>query len=339
MTIELKSGKVFIKSLEIENEVISAYLSSHPKRDFDKIISRALGIGILAEIKGDIATFLQETEGTLANKLGVLQSLYDLRKIRFNETTQKGTFAEGEVIYALRNMAKNLGYEDDIADASTISGAIPKNKTGDILIRLEQSDKIIGVEVKLDKSVGYGDLLKRDPISRTDTAISQLAETAANRNSNVNIIIFDMSNADPTITKRCINGISFEPGLGFIVLIDTLKSDFKSLGVAYSLAREITMSQRSENTLDQNILRLMLMQVVKLFTDYSSIKNEADNIKKSADRILETSEKTRILTEHSVAILKNYLDTGRLTKTELLEYFQANDASEELKQFRKNLAI
>lgn len=340
LSIEVKENKIIIKSLEIDNEVAAEFLQSHPKRDHETIVSRALGIGILAEIKGEIANFLHETESDLGNRLGILQTLYDLRNIRFNETSQKGVLAETVVIEALRDISKNLGFEDDIADASTVAGKIPRNKTGDVLIRLNgDEDKVVGVEVKLDKGVSYGDLLKRDPLAKTDTAISQLAETAANRGSNVNIIVFDVSNADNSVMQRCINGITYEPGLGFIVLIDTLKADFKSLGVAYSLSREITLSKTHQDDLDQNLLKLMLMQMVKLFTDYSSVKSEADSIKKSAGRIIEISERTRLLAEHSAAILSKYLDTGKLTKIEVLEYLQANEPREELNRFKKDLGI
>ena len=79
--------------------------------------------------------------------------------------------------------------------------------------------------------------------------------------------------------------------------------------------------------------------MMKLFTDYSSVKSKADSIKKSAGRIIEISERTRLPAEHSATILSNYLDTGKLTKIEVLEYLQANEPREELNRFKKDLGI
>lgn len=340
MSVEIKENKIFIKSLEIDNEIVAEFLRSNPQKDHYDIMSRAIGIGILAQIKGEIANFLYATESELKNNLGKLQTLYELRNIRFEETSKKGILAEKVVIEALQDISEKLEFQDVIFDTSAYPGEIRRNKTGDILIYLKGDErKRIGIEVKLDKGVSYGELLKRDPLAKTDTAISQLIETSANRSSDVNIIVFDVSNADSSVIQRCVNGITYEAGLGFIVLIDTLKADFKSLGVAYSLSRELTLSKTHHNDLDQSILKLMLLQIVKLFSDYSAVKREADSIRKSADRIIEMSEKTRLLVQHSVEILSKYLDTGKLTKIEVLEYFQANESREELNQFKKNLGM
>ena len=89
----------------------------------------------------------------------------------------------------------------------------------------------------------------------------------------------------------------------------------------------------------QDGLLKMLMQMMKLFTDYSSVKSKADSIKKSAGRIIEISERTKLPAEHSATILSNYLDTGKLTKIEVLEYLQANEPREELNRFKKDLGI
>ena len=48
-----------------------------------------------------------------------------------------------------------------------------------------------GVEIKIDQSIAYGELINRSPLAKSDTALSQLIETSANRSSKLNIIVFD----------------------------------------------------------------------------------------------------------------------------------------------------
>ena len=158
MAIQLRNNQLSIKDIVIENDLVAEYLSSLPASEREAAVIRALGIGIMAEMKGEISHFLRETEGELGKHLTSLKALYDLRELRFRETSGKGTVAEGQVLEVVRDFASSAGFGDDeVIDASTTSGAIRNNKTGDVLVRVDgDPDCVIGIEVKLDKGVRLG---------------------------------------------------------------------------------------------------------------------------------------------------------------------------------------
>src|SRR5690606_23902273 len=101
------------------------------------------------------------------------------------------------------------------------SGSLPRNKTGDIICRLNgDSDLRVSIECKFDKSIRLGEIEKKDIFTRrTDTVWSQLIESDANRNSKVSIIVFDISLVDNSILKVFEN-VGYIPSIGFIAIID-----------------------------------------------------------------------------------------------------------------------
>ncbi len=154
-----------------------------PESRREQATVKAIGIGVLAEIKGEIAQFLNETEGELGKQLASLKTLYELRELRFKETSGKGEKAEQKIMQALAEIQTAANYDsDEIVDLSTQRGQLSRNKTGDVLVAIEGKDDCsIGFEVKLDKGVKLGLLDNRDPAAQTDTAIGQLLEMRANR--------------------------------------------------------------------------------------------------------------------------------------------------------------
>ena len=247
--------------------------------------------------------------------------MLELKNIRFEETASKGFDAEVEVITVLRRLADQFNFkEDKIDDTSKMDGNIKGNKTGDILIQIDgDENQQIGLEVKLDKSVNFGSLLNVITY-KSDTALAQLIETSANRKSKLNIIVFDEEKVDNTIKKEAKEGITYIPHIGFIVIVSTQKNDFKNLALAYVLSRELILSKSDFKKINTNHLKLMLQQLVKVLNDYQTVKNEAENIKKSAQKILDQSHKTRLLVEHSAQYLLKYLDKGEMSEDELWSY-------------------
>ena len=125
---------------------------------------------------------------------------------------------------------------------------------------------------------------------------------------------------DNTIKKEAKEGITYIPHVGFIVIVSTQKNDFKNLALAYVLSRELILSKSDFKKINTNHLKLMLQQLVKVLNDYQTVKNEAENIKKSAQKILDQSHKTRLLVEHSAQYLLKYLDKGEMSEDELWSY-------------------
>ena len=113
MSVKVKNGVFQVEKLEIENSVVVEYLTGLPDREREAAVVRAIGIGVLAEIKGEIAQFLNETEGELGQRLASLKALYELRELRFRETSGKGEQAERQVLQALTDIQTSLGFEQD----------------------------------------------------------------------------------------------------------------------------------------------------------------------------------------------------------------------------------
>ena len=55
MPIQLRNNQLSIKDIVIENELVAEYLSSLPASEREAAVIRALGIGIMAEMKGEIS--------------------------------------------------------------------------------------------------------------------------------------------------------------------------------------------------------------------------------------------------------------------------------------------
>ncbi|NRP96261.1 hypothetical protein XMG59_002385 [Marinobacterium sp. xm-g-59] len=255
MAISYRNGVLHLQDVSIENPLVSEYLESLPATEREEAVIRALGIGVMAELKGEISHFLHETEGHLGKHLSNLKSLYELRSMRF-QTAGKGGDAEQQVMDVLNEFKEKAGFnEDQVKDLSRVTGQIPRNKTGDVLVEVNgNSDTAIGIEVKLDKGVKLGEILERDPTAKSDTAVSQLLETAANRNTAVNIIVFDEDSVDATVSKQCVDGVRYLGGIGFIVIVSTRRNDFRTLALVYLLARDLVLAAPKQAIADHHVL-------------------------------------------------------------------------------------
>ena len=57
-----------------------------------------------------------------------------------------------EVLEVMREFASSAGFKDEVIDASNL-WCNRNNKTGDVLVRVDGNQDVIGIEVKLDKGV------------------------------------------------------------------------------------------------------------------------------------------------------------------------------------------
>jgi hypothetical protein len=334
MAISYRNGVLHIQDVSIENPLVSEYLESLPTTEREEAVIRALGIGVMAELKGEISHFLHETEGQLGKHLSSLKSLYELRSMRF-QTAGKGGDAEQQVMDVLNEFKEKAGFNDDqVIDLSRVTGQIPRNKTGDILVEVNgNSGTAIGIEIKLDKGVKLGEILERDPIAKSDTAVSQLLETAANRNTAVNIIVFDEDSVDATVSKQCVDGVRYLGGIGFIVIVSTRRNDFRTLALVYLLARDLVLAGPKQAIADHHVLERIVERLVLVLNDYSTTRKDAEAIIKSANKIITQSERTLRLAENTRDYLKSYLETGELSREQMLDFYQARGVAELMKEF------
>jgi hypothetical protein len=338
MTVSLRNGVLQIQDISIENPLVAEYLETIPAAERENAVIRALGIGVMAELKGEIGHFLHQTEGELGKHLSSLKALYDLRSMRF-QTSQKGADAEVQVISVLNDFKDKAGFlKDEVRDLGRLVGAIPRNRTGDVLVEVDGDPrKAIGIEVKLDGGVKMGEILNRDPIAKTDTAVGQLIETAANRNTTLNIIVFDEDSVDTTVSQQCVEGIRYLAGIGFIVIVSTRRNDFRTLALVYLLARDLVLAEPKQAIADHHVLEKIVERLVQVLNDYTSTRKDAETIIKSARKIISQSERTLRLVENTRDYLKHYLETGELSQQQMLEFYQAKGVAELMRDFEREV--
>ena len=89
MAVKLRNGVIDIDKIQIDNAIVTEYLAGLPESRREEAIVKAIGIGVLAEIKGEIAQFLNETEGELGKHLASLKTLYKLQAAKVKKPSSK----------------------------------------------------------------------------------------------------------------------------------------------------------------------------------------------------------------------------------------------------------
>ena len=159
----------------IDNEIVFNYFDKIPIEQRDKTLFRALYIGVLALMEDRFSAFLANTSNELGTQLENLKIIFDMKKEIFYKTAQqKGTIAESEIETSLKEYLEQRKIKDEVILTGTDSGKISRNKTGDIVCKLDGSDKKIVIESKFDKKKSSG-------TSRTAMAL-QLCSSAASTN-------------------------------------------------------------------------------------------------------------------------------------------------------------
>jgi hypothetical protein len=327
MAIKLQKDTLEIKNIQIENPLMAEYLAGLPEAQREEAVIKALGVGILAEIKGEIAQFLNETEGEIGKRLANLKALYELREMRYRETSSKGLDAEKKILQALKDIQVASAFSDDeITDLSTVRGVLPRNKTGDLLIEVDgHNDVTIGLEIKLDKGVKLGQIDNRDPSAQTDTAIGQLLEMRTNRETDANAIVFDEDSMDATVAAACPNGIKYVQAVGFVVIVNTRRGDYENLAIFYSIAREMAKARFDVNTLESASVTMVIERLLYLLNDYRSVEKEVGTIKKSADKISASLTKLSNFVGITEQYLKTLLQNGKLSQEQLFNLYKSSD--------------
>ena len=125
--------------------------------------------------------------------------------------------------------------------------------------------------------------------------------------------------------------------IGFLVIVGLRSNNFQTLTVAYSLARSIAINQDENFEYDPAVLDLIVGRLIRIISDISSTGKEALTIIKSAKKIIEESEKQKLLIESFKNYLTRYLSEKTLSKESLLEFYQGQGIAPEFDQFVKDL--
>lgn len=332
-----KPKRLELESLEISNEIVFNYFNNLPENERDDKFLRAIYIGVLALMEDRISTFLSKTTNELGTELESLKMIFEMKKELFYKTTMKGTLAEEDIAEFLNNYFNEKKLRDRAHLTGTASGILPRNKTGDIVCELEGNpDLKIVIECKFDKSMRLGDIDSKDIFTRkSDTAWSQLIEAEANREGKVSLIVFDKEIVD-TIISRKFEDVGFIPGVGFIAIIDSQRGNYANLAIAYMLARDIALNAKDVE-LDKETLSIIITRIVKDIQHVISIKNLVEINIENNKTILKELEKGFLLMDFNQQYLSKFLKDGKLTKQDLLAFYQGEDVKDKFKEIEKEI--
>lgn len=337
LNINQQLKRIEISSFEIDNEVVFNYFNNQLSEDRESKLIKAIYIGVLALMEDRIASFLSKTSNELGTELESLKMIFEMKKELFYKSTVKGSLAEEEIAEFLNEYFVKRKIKDKATLTGNNAGAIAKNKTGDILCEIDgKPDVKIGIECKFDKSIKIGDIDSKDIfIRKSDTAWSQLIETNANRDSKVSIIVFDISVVDNSILKFCDN-VGYIPEVGFVAIINSQAGDYTNLSIAYMLARDIAIKTKVAE-INTDLLAILVNRIIKDINEIIKIKSLIlQNIETNRE-ILKQIEKSILMAEFNQQYLVSFLETGTLTKKDLLAFYMGEEVKDKFKLIEKDI--
>ena len=335
LKINQQLKRVEVSGFELDNEIVFNYFDNLPANERDEKLVRAIYIGVLAMMEDRLSSFLAKTNNELGTELESLKMIFEMKKELFYKTTMKGTLAEDDIAEYLNQYFKDKKLKDRALLTGNAAGELAKNKTGDIICELE-GDLKIAIECKFDKSIKLGAIEDKEVfIRKTDTAWSQLIESSANRNSKVSLIVFDRSLVDNSILKFCEN-VGYIPEIGFIAIIDSQKGDYSNLAIAYMLARDIAVNAK-EVELDKEILSAIVNRIIRTINEITAIKSLVQSNINNNKEILKQIEKSNLLMEFNQKYLEKFLQSGTLTKKDLLDFYMGEEVKEHFKLVEKEI--
>jgi len=325
--IKLNQGlkRIEVSDLEIENELAFEHFDRLPADQRDAEFIKAFYIGVLALKQDRLSAFMARTNNELGTELETLKMMYEMKAELFAKSTVKGAEGELHIRDYLVELVSEQNYKDDVELTGNSPGSIARNKTGDILCRLDGDDsRKIVIECKFDKSVRFGDISENDWYgNKSDTALSQLIESQANRECDQAIIVFDKSSVAASVLKA-VGNITYRPKYGFVVIVDSLRGDYENLGVAYLLARELAAANPSLE-IEHDLLLILMDRIIADANRLADIRSLVeDGIKKSQD-VLNRLEQGRLSLQFCSSYLKMFLETGTLTREDLMTFFHGGD--------------
>jgi hypothetical protein len=315
---------VKIKAFELDNQIVYEYFNKIPADLRDETFLKAIYIGTLALMEDRLSAFLSKTQNELSVELLSLKMIFDMKKEVFFKTAVKGMAAEDDIIQFLNGWFKEIGLKDIAEATGTLAGNIKGNKTGDVLCKVEGTDKSIVIEVKFDKAYKLGDIQDKDIfIKKSDTAWGQILEAKANRDSVVGMIVFDRSLVDASIIKA-VSDVGFIRGVGFVAIVDTQKGDYKNLVIAYLLARDIVLNAKEFET-SPEVLTIIVKRILNDLESLKSLEKHVKTIQNSSQSILDELNKGMLSIEFTLQYLNKFISDGKLTKEDLFNFYNAED--------------
>lgn len=329
--VSLDKQKQLVKfgAFELANPIVFGFFDKQPEDQRDELLFRAIYIGVLALMEDRLSAFLAKTQNELGTQLESLKLIFDMKKEIFFKTAVKGMAAENDIALFLQDYFTRRGYKDKAELTGEMQGAIPRNKTGDILCTVDCAQgRRVAIEVKFDKSYKLGDLRDKDIFTKkADTAWSQILEAKVNRDAQVGIIVFDRALVDASVTKA-VESVGFVRGVGFIAIVDSQAGDFANLAVAYELARDIVLNAKEYDARSE-VLTLLVRRVLNDLDELLAIKDCCQKIDQNNRQILEMLTKGQLSLQFTLKYLEKFLKDGQLTNEDLFAFYAGDEIKSE----------
>lgn len=338
VSLDQKRRRVGISSFELENDVVFEFFNKLPAADRDEKMHRALYIGVLALMEDRLSSFLSKTANNLGTELESLKLIFDMKQELFYKSSVKGSLAEIDIAEFLGELSKARRFEDAIHLTGDRSGSLHRNKTGDIVCEVAgRADARIAIECKFDKGIRLGDIRGRDVFTKaSDTAWSQLLEAQANRDGQVGIIVLDAALADNSVLTE-VQDLKYIPEVGFVVIVDSLRGDYRNLAVAYALARDMALRPRVAD-IDLDLLAIIINRTVKDLNDAVGIRSLVLANIENAKAILVRLEKSILLMEFNGRYLAKFLQEGTLSKVDLLAFYSGEEVRDRYRVLEQDVS-
>lgn len=337
INLNQKLKRLEISGFEVSNEVVFNYFDMLPQGERDEKFLRALYIGVLALMEDRFSAFLARTSNELGTQLESLKMIFEMKKEVFYKSAIKGILAEEDIADFLTGFFADRHIDDKVELTGNSVGSLEKNKTGDIVCRVGGDDRTrIVIECKFDKSIKLGAIESKEVfIRKSDTVWSQLIEAQANRDGKVSIIVLEYSLIDNSVLSQ-VQNVRYIPEVGFVSIVDSQKSDFSNLAIAYMLARDIAINAKPVE-LDKNLLSILINRIIRDLNEIIRIKSLVLDSIQINKQILGQIEKSVLLTEFSQRYLLKFLRDGTLTKQDLLAYYSAEEITTAFKPIEKEI--
>lgn len=336
VSLDRKRRRVEIAGFELSNEIVFEYFDRLPSADRDERLHRAIYIGVLALMEDRISAFLAKTANGLGTELESLKLIFDMKQELFYKSAVKGSMAEADVAEFLGELSRSRRYDDQIYLTGNAAGALPRNKTGDIVCEVAgRSDLRIAIECKFDKAIRMGDIRNKDVFAKADTAWSQLLEAQANRDSGVGIVVLDTALAEASVLSE-VQDLKFIPGVGFVVIVDSTRGDYRNLAIAYALARDLVLQPKAGDV-DIDVLAMIINRTAKDLADTMSIRSLVLSNIDNAKAILARLEKSILLMEFNSRYLAKFMREGELSKQDLLAFYAGDEVRDKFRMVEPDI--
>jgi hypothetical protein len=325
---------------------------SNTKKKNSEIITTALNVGLVAKKVGRIGKSMEIFIDKLEGDFGMISDYTQIIQGKFELDNKYKTDLEIDVRIALEECNNKMGWNDAICNSGTGTGEeglSDTNRTGDALVTVANEDgktTNLGIEVKMAKDYGLGKLdSKQNRTSsirpETDSAIQQILETNAQNNTELTIFVIDGGDLDP-LPK--LNDITYYPReRGFIVKVYVMDRNYNNLHIAYEIAREMVLNERTiEGRIDPAMLMFLVEHLAQLTKRHIHLKDKGAELvkgmKKSHASIISDVQGTLIHIDGEMAAMgdlmvftktcmQNLMKTGTLTAIEAFKLYQPNDAN------------